>query len=364
MHSKSKKILVGVTGGIFGVLAVLLVKYGNPPNMGFCIACFLRDISGGLGFHQAAPVQNVRPEILGLVLGGFAAAVIFRQYKTVGGSSPVTRFFLAFVGMIGMLVFLGCPVRAVLRLAGGDLNAVIGLIGLVVGIWIGVYFLSNGFTMGRAYPQNNINGYVFPGLALIITLLVLFSSNIFYASPKGPGTMFAPVILSLAAGLIVGFLAQRSSFCMIGGIRDFILFRDTYLLIGFFSFLVVAFIGNLFTGAVSPGFIDQPVAHADGLWNFLGMAVAGISLTLLGGCPLRQLIAAGEGNTDCVVTVLGFLAGAAFAHNFGLAASPKGVPIAGQWATVIGLLFILGIGYIGSRVVVPGKGGVNVERSS
>ena len=60
---KNKKVLVAVTGGVLGILAVLLVKMGNPANMGYCIACFLRDISGGLGFHRAEIVQYMRPEI-------------------------------------------------------------------------------------------------------------------------------------------------------------------------------------------------------------------------------------------------------------------------------------------------------------
>ena len=31
-----------VTGAVVGIAAVLLTKFGNPANMGFCIACFLR----------------------------------------------------------------------------------------------------------------------------------------------------------------------------------------------------------------------------------------------------------------------------------------------------------------------------------
>lgn len=360
---QKKRLLVGVTGGVIGVLAVLLVKYGNPPNMGYCIACFLRDISGALGFHKAAPVQYIRPEILGMVIGAFGAALLTREYKSVGGSSPLIRFFLAFVAMIGMLIFLGCPVRAVLRLAGGDLNAVVGIVGLIAGVAIGIYFLNRGFSLGRANVQHNLNGQVFPLATLVIIILVLFGTTVFFVSKEGPGAMHAPVFLSLGAGIAVGILAQRSRFCMIGGIRDFILFKDVHLLIGFVAMLVFAFAGNLITGMFTPGFAGQPVAHSDGIWNFLGMALTGTAVTLLGGCPLRQLIAASEGNTDCVISILGLIAGAAFAHNFGLAASPKGVPLAGQWAVIIGLILVLGLGYLGSKQFSI-SGGVKVEQNS
>ena len=58
-----------VVGAIIGVAAILLQKFGNPANMGICVACFERDIAGGLGLHRAAIVQYIRPEIIGFVLG-------------------------------------------------------------------------------------------------------------------------------------------------------------------------------------------------------------------------------------------------------------------------------------------------------
>ena len=58
-----------LAGGLVGLAAVLLTALGNPVNMGFCIACFLRDIAGSVGMHGDAVVQYFRPEIVGLVLG-------------------------------------------------------------------------------------------------------------------------------------------------------------------------------------------------------------------------------------------------------------------------------------------------------
>jgi len=190
-------------------------------------------------------------------------------------------------------------------------------------------------------------------------VLLVSDTTFFFVSKSGPGSMRAPVIVSSLAGIVVGILAQRSRFCMIGGIRDFILFRDTHLLIGFIVLLVVAFLGNIAVGAFKPGFAGQPIAHTDGIWNFLGMLLAGLSATLLGGCPLRQLIAASEGNTDCVITVIGFIAGAAFAHNFGLAASAKGVTFAGQAATMSGILIVSIIGFLGTFRKTSYSGGAS-----
>src|SRR5665647_567622 len=46
--------------------------------------------------------------------------------------------------------------------------------------------------------------------------------------------------ISLIFGLIIGYLAQRSRMCFIGGMRDFVLVRDTYLLKGLVAFFVTA----------------------------------------------------------------------------------------------------------------------------
>ena len=82
----------------------------------------------------------------------------------------------------------------------------------------------------------------------------------------------------------------------------------------------------------------------DGLWNALGMLLVGFACVLLGGCPLRQLVLAGEGNTDSALTVVGLLLGAAFAHNFGLASSAAGPTDNGKIAVIIGLIVVIIIG--------------------
>ena len=87
---KIKKVHLGViiAGAAVGLAALILPALGNPTNMGFCIACFLRDISGAVGLHSAAKVQYVRPEIIGLVLGAFIMSVASKEFKARAGSSP------------------------------------------------------------------------------------------------------------------------------------------------------------------------------------------------------------------------------------------------------------------------------------
>lgn len=350
-------ILVGV---IIGILAPVLQKLGNPGNMGICVACFNRDIAGALGMHRAAVVQYMRPEIIGFILGATIAALIFNEFKSRGGSSPLVRFLLGMFAMIGSLIFLGCPWRAVLRLAGGDWNAVPAIIGLVFGVWIGTLFFRNGFTLGRSIRMNSFAGWIMPIIMLGFLILRIiyppvgvaegfegkaYQSGILWYSLKGPGAAFASLVIALFIGLLVGFLAQRSRFCTMGSLRDWILFGQTHLLGGFIALLIVATITNLIIGQFNSGFSGQPVAHTLHFWNFAGMVLAGLAFALAGGCPGRQCFMSGEGDTDAGIFVIGMIVGAAFAHNFAFASSPKGLGEHGMTAWIIGMIFCVIVGF-------------------
>lgn len=344
-----------ITGGVVGLVAVLLVYFGNPANMGFCIACFIRDIAGGLGFQRAEVVQYIRPEVIGLVLGSFFLASKNKEFSSRGGSSPFTRFVLSIIVMIGALVFLGCPLRMVLRIAGGDLNAIVGLIGFIAGIYVGVFYLNKGFNLKRSYKLTNFEGYLFPAVNVGLLILLMMAPAFLFFSQSGPGASAAPIWIALVAGLIVGALGQKSRLCTVGGIRDMILFRDSYLLLGILSILLISFLGNLLLGNFNPGITGQPIAHTDGLWNFLGMALVGWGSVLLGGCPMRQLILAGEGNTDSVISVIGLFVGAGISHNFGLASSAEGATLNGKVSIGICILILLTISLANSEFLMKNE---------
>jgi len=345
----STKLGIISSGLLIGAIAVLLQYWGNPPNMGICLACFLRDTAGALGLHRAAPVQYIRPEIIGMFGGAFLAALLFKDYRPTGGSSPLVRFFLGAFAMFGALVFLGCPWRALLRLAGGDGNAILGIGGLLLGILVGIAFLKRGYSLGKKSQLSKGVWWMLPAFWGALLLFVIFrvsftEGGAIFFSTSGPGSLAAPLLLSLAAGLLIGIIAQRSRFCTVGAFRDAILVKDFHLLSGVLALVASAFVLNLFLGQFNPGFANQPIAHSDSLWNILGMSLAGLAFTLAGGCPGRQLFLSAEGDMDAGVFVMGMIFGAGLAHNFGIAASPKGVAFVGQAAVLVGIAFCLILG--------------------
>lgn len=345
---------LALSGVVIGLLVMLLAMSGNPANMAICVACFIRDAAGALKLHTAAPVQYFRPEIVGFVCGSFLISMATKEYRSTAGSAPMVRFLLGAVMMIGALVFLGCPLRMVLRMSAGDLNAYVALIGFAGGVATGSCFLKKGFSLGRAYETKPLSGAVLP--VLLAALLVIgVATGAYAASTEGPGSKHAPLLLALVVALVIGALAQKSRMCFAGSIRDVILMKNFDLLSIIAALFAVMTVYNIAIGNFHLSFSGQPIAHSQHLWNILGMYVVGFAAVLAGGCPLRQLILAGQGSSDSAVTFLGMLLGAAFAHNFNLvgsaakaatatdAAVPGGPAMPGKIAVIvcIVLLFVI-----------------------
>ena len=226
---KKENWLVIIAGVLVGVAALVLTKLGNPANMGFCIACFERDIAGAVGLHSAAKVQYVRPEIIGLVLGAFIMALAGKEFRPQAGSSPATRFVLGAFVMIGALVFLGCPLRMVLRMGGGDLNALVGLAGLfegigillllfvfvpqfgLEGIWISVFtaisaFCNAGFDLfGRFGQYSSLVPYVNNYYVQAVVMFMIISGGLGFMVWVEIGEYHKKHRLSLQAKVVLSF---------------------------------------------------------------------------------------------------------------------------------------------------------------
>lgn len=163
-------------------------------------------------------------------------------------------------------------------------------------------------------------------------------------------------IASLTLGIIIGYMGQRSRMCFIGGIRDYVIVRDTFLLKGFIGFLVTAIIMFMILNSMGVylkdypwydkkpemisltdyalgaeqayavcdlpqqaifGFAkDIPGISMGGLtvsYTALLMIIGGLSLgffsTMANGCPFRQHVMAASGNKSAWVYLLGFYVG-------------------------------------------------------
>ena len=340
-----------ISGAVLGIVAAFLAYAGNPANMGICAACFLRDTSGALGFHSVQTLQYLRPELIGLVLGGFLASLFWtKEFAPKNSTATFSSFFLGVFAMIGALVFLGCPWRAFLRLGGGDMTAIAGFLGLAAGVGIGLFFKKNGYKVDESVSVSKNIGFLPVIFSVLLLLALVFGLKIgengaLFSSVKGPAAQHAALFISLIGGLVVGVFMQKSKFCSVGAFAraykgDFSMFWGVVAIIAFAS------IANLALGQYKFGFEAQPIAHNDFVWNFLGMVLAGLCFSLSEGCPGKHLVQMGTGNLHSGIFVIGMMAGAGFAHNFLLASSPAGITPYAPWAVGLGFVFAVYVGVL------------------
>ncbi len=340
-----------ISGAVLGIVAAFLAYAGNPANMGICAACFLRDTSGALGFHSVQTLQYLRPELIGLVLGGFLASLFWtKEFAPKNSTATFSSFFLGVFAMIGALVFLGCPWRAFLRLGGGDMTAIAGFLGLAAGVGIGLFFKKNGYKVDESVSISKNIGFLPVIFSVLLLLALVFGLKIgengaLFSSVKGPAAQHAALFISLIGGLVVGVFMQKSKFCSVGAFAraykgDFSMFWGVVAIIAFAS------IANLALGQYKFGFEAQPIAHNDFVWNFLGMVLAGLCFSLSEGCPGKHLVQMGTGNLHSGIFVIGMMAGAGFAHNFLLASSPAGITPYAPWAVGLGFVFVVYVGVL------------------
>jgi YedE family putative selenium metabolism protein len=333
--------LVVASGLLLGGLGVMLSVWGNPENSGICVSCFIENSAGALGLHDNQRMQYLRPELIGFVLGSVLSALIFRDFRSRGGSAPLSRLFLGIFMIFGCAVFIGCPIKLLLRLTAGDLTAVAGVVGLVAGVWVGLKGLGHGVEFSMQSQGKANGGFLIPLLFVMMLVMFVVRPAFLLFSSQGGGAQYAPWPLALMVGTGLGALAQRSRFCITGSIRNFLLMGlRVPALWGLLAFVAAALVANLVSGRFNPGLYGQPGAHLEFLWSFLGMGLVGWISVLIGGCPFRQLIKAGEGDADAGLVVVGMFIGGALTQSWDIAATSAGVPLYGKAAILLGFMVV------------------------
>ena len=331
--------LIVMTGLLLGVLGAMLAVWGNPVNSGICVSCFIENSAGAIGLHANERMQYLRPELIGFILGAMGSAMLSREFRSRGGSAPLPRLVAGFFLIVGCAVFIGCPIKLFLRPTAGALSSLAGVAGLVGGVWIGVRSLRAGVELGPAQRQGGGSGLLVPGIFVLLLALFLSRPDFVLFSSQGSAAEHAPAAVALTVAVLLGVLAQRSRFCVTGSLRDgFLMGGRAPLMAGLVMFVVGGMLANLATGRFNLALYGQPGAHTDHLWSFLGMLLVGWVSVFIGGCPFRQMIKAGEGDTDAGLVVVGMFLGGALVQSWGIAAGAAGVPDAGKIAVLAGLL--------------------------
>jgi hypothetical protein len=75
------------------------------------------------------------------------------------------------------------------------------------------------------------------------------------------------------------------------------------------------------------------------------MTLVGFASVLIDGCPFRQLIKAGQGDTDAAVASLGMLTGGALVYVWLIGSSSAGPTLPGKIAVLLGFAVSLAVAF-------------------
>lgn len=125
------------------------------------------------------------------------------------------------------------------------------------------------------------------------------------------------VLATFVIGVLIGYLGQRSRFCIISAIRDYYLIRDSYRIKGVFSALLGALAGFVVFSAFGGSLPSFPVL-AESLTVepkslLLIIAIGGLGMAFFSvfveGCPFRQHVMAAEGVRSARFYLMGLYIG-------------------------------------------------------
>lgn len=146
-------VVYGVAAGLLAVGVQIFFSVQPPPAYAICMACHPRDMVSWLfnNFFGAnweiAPVSVLFPLLttVGVLIGAFIAAYRNGEIRWISLGKNWQSFIYGLLVMNGAIVVLGCPTRLVLFSAYGEMLAVLGVVGVAVGITIGTLLLERGY---------------------------------------------------------------------------------------------------------------------------------------------------------------------------------------------------------------------------
>ncbi len=343
-----EKLIFVLTALLIGILGATLSILGNPINTGICISCFMENFAGAIKLHNNPLMQYIRPEMIFVVIGSFFSAAVKREVKTKYSASIIYAFLGGIFMIIGSAVFIGCPIKMLLKLAGGDLNSISGILGVIFGVWLGVRLLKENINTSLfkiETKKGDGSSILIPLSMVFLMLLYFFKGELFAESTSGAGAEKSPILYASIFGFVIGIFAQYSRFCVTGAIRNSVILKNSFGFIALALLVISAMAINAVFEKLRWGIIGQSGSHTEYLWSFISMSLVGYIAVLIDGCPFRQLVKMGEGDVNAFVCFLGMLLGSAFVQNFRILSDSSGPALMGKIGVMLGIVIFSFLSY-------------------
>lgn len=142
----------GVTAALLAVGVEVFFKVEPPPAYGICMACHPRDMVNWVINHlfgtdwEITPVSLTLPLLttVGVLIGARVAAWRNGEFRPVSLGKGWQSFVYGLLVMNAAILVLGCPTRLLLFGAYGEILALLGVVGVAIGISVGTWLLKRG----------------------------------------------------------------------------------------------------------------------------------------------------------------------------------------------------------------------------
>ncbi|TDQ59856.1 hypothetical protein EDC45_0518 [Mesocricetibacter intestinalis] len=121
--------------------------------------------------------------------------------------------------------------------------------------------------------------------------------------------MFLSFLSALLIGSLLGFIFQRSRFCLTGGFRDMYISRNNRMFYALLIAISVQSIGVI--ALIQTGYIGSPYKDFSLFSTIIGSVLFGISIVLASGCATGTWYHAGEGLISSWIALLMYMISAA-----------------------------------------------------
>jgi uncharacterized membrane protein YedE/YeeE len=250
---------------------------------------------------------------IAMVAGAMGAALMSKEFAI--RVAPVGELFKGLAGGllmgVGAVLAIGCTI-------GGFFSgwpalsaaALVFLPALVIGTFLGVRYLLwemeelPGMSSGKSATILAATSHrtSFQPLAGVIVLVIAASLVLMY--DVGTEDVFIGFVL---VGLIIGFVLQRSRFCIVRALREPFIGGDSKPAVAIMSGILVALVAFVVIKYLGLGSETAMVATSYWVPSLIGGIIFGFGMTIAGGCTVGSTWRAGEGHVKLWLALVGII---------------------------------------------------------
>ncbi len=262
-----------------------------------------------------------------IVIGAFSSALLAKQFAL--RIPPLGELLKGLIG--GLLIGIGSIIGSSCTLGGFysgwpamSVGALIFTLGLIIGTFVAVYYLMweaekyPGISSGTTKTLLSTGSWQ-PYVGIIMFIVGL---GFLFLFPTTPEKILEGSLVMMGFtffGLLIGFVLQRSRFCIVRALREPFMTGETSATTAVFAGIIVGLLG--FVAMKLCGFgtgASQTMFVFGNVWisGLIGGIIFGVGMTIAGGCVVGSLWRAGEGQVKLWFSVIGMVIAMPLTNSF------------------------------------------------